>query len=361
MAGTLRSRKRRDIGDAVESATHDVVGASNSLNMSEPTSDIEIYAKEVLNALIKDNLPPTPNNFSLYFDRLLEDKSEHLRKQIHSMLELEEGNEDENTIILEQTLKKGFSSVKSILGVTANLYKNISLMTKILDKRKKELDEDLDLQGTMGVTKSLEEDIVKLNGILRNQSTQMKSLYDETATIVKTVENETIFDNKFGVYNKRYLMTKIEQEIGLIKEFKHKSSLIMIELDRELKKSVGNDKAIVLMTRTIARLLLKTSRRSDTVAHYGNGVFSMLLKHTDIESAKKASERLCELVSNSNFFLADREIQLKISIGITEVMSEYSVEEIVVSALDGIEKAYTKTSVDFAVSLRTAEKPKEEE
>ncbi len=93
----------------------------------------------------------------------------------------------------------------------------------------------------------------------------------------------------------------------------------MIELSRELTTSVNNEKAIVLMTRTIARLLLKTSRRSDIVAHYGNGVFAMLLKHTDIESAKKASERLCDLVSNSNFFLADREIQLKISIGITDI------------------------------------------
>jgi len=355
MAGALRSRKRRDIRDVSVDAVEQQL-PSAGLDMSEPTSDVEIYAKEVLNALIKDNLPPTPNNFSLYFDRLLEDKSELLRKQIHAMLELEEGNEEENTIVLEQTLKKGFSSVKNILGVTASLYKNISLMTKILEKRKEELKEDLDPQGTMGITKSLENDIVKLNGILKNQSTQMRSLYDETAEIVKSVESETIFDNKFGVYNKRFLLTKIEQEIGLIKEFKHKSSLIMIELDRGLKKSVANEKAIVLMTRTIARLLLKTSRRSDTVAHYGNGIFSMLLKHTDIESAKKASDRLCELVSNSNFFLADREIQLKISIGITEVVKEFSVEEIVVGALDGIEKAYAKANTDYAVSLLTTQK-----
>jgi len=355
MSGSLRSRKRRVIGDESAEETTSIIGSS--FGLEEPSSDIELYSKEVLNALIKDNLPPTPNNFSLYFDRLLEEKSEHLRKHILSILELEEGNGDENTIVLEQTLKQGFSSIKNILTVTANLYKNIILMSRILDKRKQELEENLSIDVTMGITKSLGEDVGKLNSILKKQSTQMKELYDETAGIVKTVENETIFDNKLGVYNKRYLLTKIEQEIGLIKEFKHKSSLIMIELDRELKRSIKNDKAILLMTRTLSRLLLKTSRRSDTVAHYGNGVFAMLLKHTDIESAKKASERLCELVSNSNFFLADREIQLKISIGITDVSTNYSVEEIVVSALDGIEKAYAKSNVDFAVSLRKKEEP----
>ena len=348
MAGTLRSRNRRKPGE------DETAAGAQELNMDNPSSDVEIYAKEVLAALISDNLPPTPNNFSLYFDRLLEDKSENLRKQIVSMLELEEDNDAERTIQLEQSLKQGFSSIKNVLGTTANLYKNMSLMTKILDKRRKELGEHDDIQSTLGITAALENDVAKLNAILKKQSSQMKSLYDETAKIVKSVENETIFDNKFGVYNKRYLMTKIDQEIGLVKEFKHSSSLIIIELSRELKASVGNEKAIVLMTRTIARLLLKTSRRSDTVAHYGNGVFAMLLKHTDIESAKKASERLCYLVSNSNFFLADREIQLKISIGITDIDSNYSVEEIVVSAMNGVEKAYTKEKIDYAVELRDA-------
>ena len=347
MSGSLRSKSRRDTGESTENS------AVRALDMDEPTSDLEIYSKEVLSALIADNLPPTPNNFSLYFDRLLEDKSENLRKKILSMLELEESNDDENTIILEQSLKQGFASVKSILSVTANLYKNMALMTKILDKRKKELEINSDPDNANEVVLSLGGDIAKLNSILKKQSSQMKTIYDDTAKIVKNVENETIFDNKFGVYNKRYLMTKIEQEIDLITEFKHKSSLIMIELSRELKETVNSDKAITLMTRTIARLLLKTSRRSDTVAHYGNGVFAMLLKHTDIDSAKKASERLSDLVSNSNFFLADREIQLKISIGVTDIESLFSVEEIVVSAIDGIEKAYEDKKIDFAVSLRS--------
>ncbi len=346
MAGTLRSRSRRNIGTTAADTVSDALG------MDSPSSDLEIYSKEVLSSLIADNLPPTPNNFSLYFDRLLEDKSENLRKQIISMLELEESNDAENTIMLEQSLKKGFSSVKNTVGVTANLYKNISLMTKILEKRKTELSGLQDTDTTATLITSLGSDITKLNTILKKQNSQMKTIYDETADIVKSVDNETIFDNQFGVYNKRYLLTKIKQEADLIGEFKHKSSLIMIELDKDLKASVKNDKAVMLMTRTIARLLLKTSRRSDTVAHYGNGLFAMLLKHTDIDSAKKASERLTELVSNSNFFLADREILLKISIGITNIDTVFTVEEIVVSAMDGIQQAYLNPDIDFAVSLR---------
>ncbi|MDQ7068843.1 MAG: GGDEF domain-containing protein [Sulfurimonas sp.] len=353
MAGTLRSRNRRNIDETMEETPTKQAPVIEALSSNTATSDIEIYAKEVLHSLISDNLPPTPNNFSLYFDRLLEEKSESLRKQIHSMLELEESNDAENSIELEKILKQGFGSIKGILGATANLYKNMSLMTKILDQRKKELGAHPEIQEAVGIITTLEGDVSKLNSILKTQSSQMKEIYDNTAKIVKKVENETIFDNQFGVYNKRYLLTKLEQEMGLIKEFKHASSLIMIELSRELKKSINNEKATLLMTRTIARLLLKTSRRSDIVAHYGKGVFIMLLKHTDIKSAQKASERLCDLVSNSNFFLADREIQLKISIGVTNIDSIHSVEEIIVSVMDGVELAYANKDVDYAISLRS--------
>lgn len=351
MSGSLRNRGRRNIsrGAIDESAA----SAKSDPSKGDPSSDIEVYSKEVLKELIKDNLPPTPNNFSLYFDRHLEDKSENFRKQILGMLELEESNDAENTIMLEQSLKQGFSSVKNILNVTASLYKNINLMTKILQKRKSELDDSKDAQGALSIISTLAGDVGKLDTILKKQTISLKSQYDETAKVVKNVENETIFDNKYGVYNKRYLMTKIEQEIELVKEFKHNSTLIMIELSKKLIEDVSNEKATIMMTRTIARLLLKTSRRSDTVAYYGNGQFAMLLKHTDLESAKKASERLVELVSNSNFFLGDKEIQLKISIGITDINPSYSVEETIVSTMNGIDKAYEDDSCDYHVSLKS--------
>ncbi|MFK5938128.1 MAG: GGDEF domain-containing protein [Sulfurimonas sp.] len=351
MAGTIKSKKRKDIA-SLETKNSTPASSLKKSTSTNPSSGIETYSKDVLRALIKDNLPPTPNNFSLYFDRLLEDKSENLRKEVVSMLELEDANDDENTIVLEKNLKKGFASIKNMLSSAAILYKNMSLMTKILEKRKKELSEHLDSKEALKILKLLGGDVSKLSTILKTQSSQMKEIYDDTAIIIKGVEKETIFDNAFGVYNKRYLLTKIEQEIGLIEKFEHNSSLIMIELSKELKHSVKNDKAIMLMTKTLARLLLKTSRRSDIVAHYGNGVFAMLLKHTDIESAKKASERVSYLVSNSNFFLADKEIQLKVSIGITNISAIHSVEEIVVSSMNGIDESYKDSSCDYAVSLR---------
>lgn len=319
--------------------------------LDDKNSDLDIFAKEVLSALIQDNLPPTPNNYSLYFDRMLENKDESFKKQVHAILELEESNDAENTIILEQNLKQGFGSIKNILTVTANLYKNMGVISKILEKRKQELSRAADSPVVERVMEALESDIAKLNTIVKKQSLQIKELYQETGNIIKKVGKESIFDDQYGVYNKRYLFAKIEKEINLIQEFKHESSLIMLELSRELRNSTYSPKVITMMTRTIARLLMKTSRRSDVVAHYGKGMFVVLLKHTNIESAKKASERLCDLVSNSNFFLADKEIQLKVAIGITKLDPANSPEETIVAAMDAIEKSYEENNC-YAVTIK---------
>jgi diguanylate cyclase (GGDEF)-like protein len=351
MPPALRAKGRRKISSVESNDEELTLHEHSSGGGHSGNEDLDNFAKEVVSELIKDNLPPTPNNYSLYFDRLLENKSEAFKKQVHTILELEESNDAESTIILEQSLKQGFVSVKNVLAVTANLYKNMTLMGKILEKRKKELLDVADSLGVSSVAKALEQDVDKLNTILKKQSSQIKELYEETGNIVKKVEQESIFDNRFGVYNKRYLFAKIEKEIELIQEFKHSSSLIMIELSKELRSTIHNEKVIMLMTRTVARLLLKTSRRSDIIAHYGKGIFSMLLKHTDIENAKRASERLCDLIANSNFFFEDKEIQLKVSIGITPVDPKNSVEETIVYCMEAIEKAYAQGSC-YAVEYK---------
>lgn len=349
------TKKRRDLSAVDTTSTIPMMGGDA---FEDPASDLEVYAKEVLMALISDNLPPTPNNFSLYFDRILDDKSESFHKQINAVLELEENSDDAKSIALETSLKQGFSSVKNVLQVSANLYQNIALMMKVLQKRKSELQDQNDAEMAVSVITSLEHDVDRLSLILKKQVDQMKSHYDDTATIVKNVEKDTIYDNEFGVYNRRYLIDKISQESALIKEFKHKSTLIMIRLSKNLETDIDNAKAIRLMTRTIARMLLKTSRRSDLVAHYGDGVFAMLLKHTDLQSAKKASERLSELVTNSNFFLAEREIQLRIAIGVKNIMTEESIDEMISCTLDAMEEADANPAKDYSVCADASKETK---
>lgn len=123
----------------------------------------------------------------------------------------------------------------------------------------------------------------------------------------------------------------------------------MVQLSSATLSQITSEKAKGLMMRTVSRLLLKTSRRSDTVAHYGEGVFAMMLKHTDIESAKRAADRLYELVSTTNFFLGEQEIQLRIAIGIAEINPVLSIENLLACTLDAMEEANNEKKYHYVV------------
>ena len=93
-----------------------------------------------------------------------------------------------------------------------------------------------------------------------------------------------------------------------------------------------------MLNRNAARLLLKTSRRSDIVAHFGGGIFTMLLKHTDLNSAQKACERIADLIYATSFFIGGDEIEVDIELGIMPIDPNYTTEETLFGALEVLPK-----------------------
>jgi PleD family two-component response regulator len=75
----------------------------------------------------------------------------------------------------------------------------------------------------------------------------------------------------------------------------------------------------------------------------------MMLKHTDIESAKRAAQRLYELVSSTNFFLGEQEIALRIAIGVAEINPANSVEQLLACTLDAMEAANDESKNNYVI------------
>ena len=86
-------------------------------------------------------------------------------------------------------------------------------------------------------------------------------------------------------------------------------------------------------------MLLKTSRRNDIISYFGENSFIMLLRHTDIQSTKKACERMFEMLTNANIILNDMEIDIDVGIGVAPISKEVEVEESINCALEAMEKS----------------------
>ncbi|MCF6201524.1 MAG: diguanylate cyclase [Hydrogenimonas sp.] len=307
--------------------------------LDEPTSELESYAREVMEEMVRQSIPPTPSNFDAYFDKLLDNKPADFRKRILHLLELEDAGDDEHQGVLEQYLKDAFSNVKKFLQRINLLYKNLKHLEALIEKRRFEVEAIADKNALNTLLASTKKDIQTMGRIIKKEAGELKETYEATSELVHEVQDHAIHDDRYGVYKKNYLLKKLKQEEKLIKEFRHESTLMMVKASDDVLEQIESGKVKHLVLRTIARLLLKTSRRSDLIAHYDDGIFAILMRHTSLNNAKLAAERLKDLVGNTNFFVGDQEIMLDVEIGIARVDLDRSTEQTVVCALEGVEIA----------------------
>jgi len=309
---------------------------SDTTKVQSSNSELEKFSLYVLKVLMDENIPPTPSNFQIYFEKLLENKPLSFKKRINDLLEAENVNEDEHRARMEMEVKEGFGQIKSIMQVVSTVYKNINVMKTIVKKRTSELEVNTGQLSVTNIASTLSEDLKKLSDLMNKQMATLKTHYEKTGIILKEMESKAVFDSRFGVYNRRYFLQSIENEKLSIEQFNHKSTLVLTKIKDSILNKIVNSKDRMILTRNVAKLLLKTSRRSDVVAHYGDGVFGMLMKHTDISNAQRACERISDLIYATSFFIGDAEVDTDIELVIVPIVPENTVELLISLALDAL-------------------------
>jgi diguanylate cyclase (GGDEF)-like protein len=299
-------------------------------------AELEKFSAQVLKVLGDENIPPTPTNFQIYFDKLLESKPAAFKKRINDFLDLESSNNDENHARIEREVKEGFAQIKNIMQVVSTVYRNLNVMQDIVKKRSDQLETNPNALTLQNIIASFTTDLTKMLELTTKQIDLLKEYYQKTTSILQEVDNQSIFDIKYGVYNRRYLFKSLEDELKLIKNYSHSTSMVLARVKENVLDSIVNKKDKDAVIRNIAKLLLKTSRRSDIVAHFGDGIFAMVLKHTDLTGAKKACDRISDLVYQTSFFVGTSEVDTDIELSIIALDTEHSVEEFLAATLEGL-------------------------
>jgi diguanylate cyclase (GGDEF)-like protein len=168
------------------------------------------------------------------------------------------------------------------------------------------------------ILKQLEHKIEAISEKIDNELRAIKNLYSKNIEIIKEIESNSMFDQTYGVYNKNYFLKLLKKEIDLIDKFSHVSSIITIKIKDKVLQNF-TEKSKILANRSMAKIILKTSRRTDIVSYIGDGIFAMLLKHTDRVGAGKTIERLADMISMSAVFLEGEEVELSIVGGVVEM------------------------------------------
>jgi diguanylate cyclase len=162
-------------------------------------------------------------------------------------------------------------------------------------------------------------------GPLRDEKNNITHLfiYVQDMTEVAMYENKLVEMNMrdvlTGIYNRRFLEGKLEDEFNRHKRYGGVYSIIIFDIDhfKNVNDSFGHqcgDFIIKSITARISSLI----RNVDYVARYGGEEFCCVLPETGIQAAARIAERFRDAVSQLENNFDDNVIKVTISLGIAE-------------------------------------------
>jgi GGDEF domain-containing protein len=308
---------------------------ANSDNEDQQTTTIafkqvNLFGKQVVEKMIKENIPPTPANFSIYFEKLLEDKPQSQKKNINNILELEDVENFDYVSKIEDNIQDSFTKIKAMMDSISTVYTKINKLMSITDTKRKELTKSSDKLALA----SYNEDLETIYQGLTKQQKSIKNQYNEVISVIKNFNSESIFDKKYGVYNKRYLLDAVESEQKKIEHFNHDSTLLALKIKDSSISSVRLARDREMIAKTVGKMILKRSRRSDIITHFDDGIFVLLLKHTNLEQASITIERIENIISFSNYIVDSQSIEIELNFALTKIVTDKTKEQIVASVLE---------------------------
>ncbi len=145
-----------------------------------------------------------------------------------------------------------------------------------------------------------------------------------------------------GLYNRRYFAGIANDFVHNAIRYQHPLTLFMIDIDdfKVINDTYGHDVGDDVIIK-LSRLLKKHARESDIIVRFGGEEFVILLPETSLLEAQTLASRILRQFSSEGFQIANKELELTISIGLAEFnrQRDHHIEDLIKKADLGLYKA----------------------
>lgn len=145
---------------------------------------------------------------------------------------------------------------------------------------------------------------------------------------VVELEQETITDPLLGIFNRRFLDRRLQEELLRAQRHGLPLSLMLLDIDffKKVNDTWGHQNGDIVL-KHLAKLLVDTLRQTDLVARFGGEEFVLLLPHTHQGDARMLAERLRRTVEQTPVLITTsddgyQELRVTISIGLSCMRQE---------------------------------------
>jgi diguanylate cyclase (GGDEF)-like protein len=142
-------------------------------------------------------------------------------------------------------------------------------------------------------------------------------------------------DSLTGMYNKRYILNEMENQMRIVRRNQRLFSIVMLDLDdfKTINDSYGHmagDEYLKKVAQTISSSL----REQDTASRFGGEEFLVLLPETMIDGAFKLAERIRKKIEKMVLDFQGHSISSTISAGVSQFDSDFSDAESFIRSAD---------------------------
>lgn len=156
----------------------------------------------------------------------------------------------------------------------------------------------------------------------------------------KLLKNLSQTDALSGLYNRRFMNKKLEEEIMKYQRYETPFSVLLLDIDyfKKINDTFGHDKGD-LVIKKISSLMQKHIRNTDICARWGGEEFLILASNSDLNGAIKLANNIRELIENSEFEI---NTYVTVSIGVSSMNKHLEQESLLKLVDNALYKAKEK-------------------
>jgi two-component system, cell cycle response regulator len=206
----------------------------------------------------------------------------------------------------------GLDCCRLIKGITREEFLPVMLLTSKSDADSRI--NGLRIGADDYVTKPFDERelLARINNLLR-----LKRMHDNINQARARLEQLAIQDELTGLFNYRYLHTRLSEEFKRSERYRDPLACVMLDIDyfKRVNDLCGHDAGDAVLRETAQRLR-GAVREIDVVTRYGGEEFLLVLPSTNFSGALSVADRVWRSVGGAPFALPSGPSRVTISVGV---------------------------------------------
>ncbi|MHB8405942.1 MAG: GGDEF domain-containing protein [Gammaproteobacteria bacterium] len=176
-------------------------------------------------------------------------------------------------------------------------------------------------------------DLAEQKDELHALTESLRSTNREKEELLLRLQRQTLEDGLTGLYNRRYLDSRLGLEVSRAERYQRDLALVMADIDHfkvvndRFSHMVGDD-----VLRVMANILRAQCRSIDIIARYGGEEFLLCFPETSRENAAAVCEKIRRQVESYEWDKLEPRLRVTISFGVAAAPPNYAVDALIAAA-----------------------------